>query len=120
MTPFDVIVVGAGPAGLFCAIQAAREGLGVLLLEKNPAPGKKLLISGSGHCNITHDGPVKDFLAHYGKAGDFLKPALMTFSNTELVDFFEDHGLGMEIKEGENLPLHHAIIGCSPGAREGM
>lgn len=99
LTPFDVIVIGAGPAGLFCAIHAARGGLSVLLLEKNHAPGRKLLISGSGQCNITHDSPIKDFPGHYGGAGNFLKPALMSFSNIALIVFFEEHGLGMRTTE---------------------
>ena len=90
-----MIIVGAGPAGLFCAIQAARGGLGVLLLEKNHAPGKKLLISGSGQCNITHSGQIKDFFTHYGDAGSFLKPALLSFSNAAVIRFFEERGLGM-------------------------
>jgi len=92
---YDVIIVGAGPAGLFCAIQAARGGSRVLLLEKNHAPGKKLLISGSGQCNITHNGQIKDFFTHYGDAGNFLKPSLLSFSNTALIRFFEERGLGM-------------------------
>ena len=92
-TRFDVLIIGAGPAGLFCACNAATAGNAVLVLEKNPTPGKKLLLTGSGQCNITHDGPVRDFLAHYGDHGHFLKPALMNFSNTALISFFRERGL---------------------------
>jgi predicted flavoprotein YhiN len=56
MEQHDVVVIGAGPAGLFCALHAALPGHRILLLEKNPDPGAKLLLSGSGQCNITHSG----------------------------------------------------------------
>jgi predicted Rossmann fold flavoprotein len=98
MTPdtyFDVIIIGAGPAGLFCAATVGTAGKRVLILEKNPGPGNKLLLAGSGQCNITHDGPVKEFLTHYGAHGAFLKPALMNFPNTALITFFKERGLDM-------------------------
>lgn len=91
----DVVVIGAGPAGLCCAIHAAAGGCRVLVLEKNARPGAKLLLAGSGQCNITHDGDVRDFIAHYGGHGKFLKPALMSFSNNTLVEFFRERGLAM-------------------------
>ena len=71
----------------------------MLLLEKNPDPGKKLLLSGSGQCNITHDGEIRDFLARYGNHGKFLKPALFAFTNTDLITFFGEHGLPMVTEE---------------------
>jgi len=95
MEQYDVVVIGAGPAGLFCAIHAACSKNRVLLLEKNPDPGKKLLLSGSGQCNITHHGEMRDFLARYGNHGKFLKPALFEFTNTELIRFFSERGLPM-------------------------
>jgi predicted Rossmann fold flavoprotein len=104
-TCFDIIIVGAGPAGLFCAVTAGADRKRVLLLDKNTGPGKKLLLAGSGQCNITHDGPVKEFLTHYGDHGAFLKPALMNFSNTALITFFEERGLGMTTtKTGKVFP----------------
>lgn len=92
---FDVIIAGAGPAGLFCAATAGAAGKRVLIIEKNPGPGKKLLLAGSGQCNLTHNGPVKEFLTHYGGHGAFLKPALMNFPNTALITFFKERGLDM-------------------------
>ncbi|MCU0629814.1 MAG: NAD(P)/FAD-dependent oxidoreductase [Methanoregulaceae archaeon] len=94
-TRFDIVIIGAGPAGLFCAATAGAAGKTVLILEKNSGPGKKLLLSGSGQCNITHDGPVREFLTHYGPHGAFLKPALMNFPNTALIAFFKERGLDM-------------------------
>ena len=90
---YDVVVIGAGPAGFSCAIHAAMPGRRILLLEKNRSPGTKLLLSGSGQCNFTHAGEIRDFLVHYGNNGKFLKPALFSFSNQALIAFFARHGI---------------------------
>jgi hypothetical protein len=100
MEQYDIAVIGAGPAGLFCAIHAVRPGVHVLLLEKNPRPGVKLQISGTGQCNITHDGDIRTFFSRYGAHGQFLKPALLSFTNVALIRFFEERRLEMEITEG--------------------
>ncbi|MGB9176566.1 MAG: NAD(P)/FAD-dependent oxidoreductase [Methanoregula sp.] len=103
---YDVVVTGAGPAGLFCAIHAAGPGCRVLLLEKNPEPGAKLLLAGSGQCNITHAGTVPDFTRHYGNAGKFLKSALHALTNHDLAAFFESRGLAMQAEEnGKIFPV---------------
>jgi predicted Rossmann fold flavoprotein len=99
----NLIIIGAGPAGLFCAIHAAGSGYNVLLLEKNPAPGAKLLLAGSGQCNITHDGEVRDFFTHYGDHGKFLKPALMSFTNKDLREFFSSRGLPLVSEENGKI-----------------
>jgi predicted Rossmann fold flavoprotein len=99
MEQYDVVVIGAGPAGLFCAIHAACPKHRVLLLEKNPDPGKKLLLSGSGQCNITHQGEIRDFLSRFGNHGKFLKPALFEFTNTDLIAFFGERDLPMVSEE---------------------
>ncbi|MBR4987275.1 MAG: aminoacetone oxidase family FAD-binding enzyme, partial [Methanocorpusculum sp.] len=93
---FDVIIIGAGPAGLFCAAHLA--GLNVCILEKMNLPGRKLLLSGSGQCNITHAGSMSEYAAHFGDASHaaFLKPALRALSNTDLLAFFESRGLSFE------------------------
>lgn len=95
MEQYDVVVIGAGPAGLFCALQAALPGHCILLLEKNKSPGTKLLLSGSGQCNITHGGEIRDFLSHYGDHGKQVRPALFGFSNQDLIGFFSERGLSM-------------------------
>ncbi len=99
MEPYDITVIGAGPAGLFCAIRAVTPGARVLLLEKMEEPGKKLLLSGTGQCNITHGGEMRDFLSHYGSHGKWLKPALFSFTNKALLAFFEERGLSMQAEE---------------------
>jgi predicted Rossmann fold flavoprotein len=93
MDHYDVVVIGAGPAGLFCALQAGLSGHHILLLEKNKKPGEKLLLSGSGQCNLTHGGEIREFLSHYGDRGNKVKQALFGFSNQDLITFFEEHGL---------------------------
>lgn len=99
----DLIVVGAGPAGLFCAINSCETDKRVLLLEKKQSPGRKLLVSGSGRCNLTHDGDARSFLDHYGDHGRFLRPALLSFTNSDLISFFETRGLPMIRKEGGKI-----------------
>ena len=99
MEQYDITVIGAGPAGLFCAIHASAPGSRVLLLEKMDEPGKKLLLSGTGQCNITHAGEMRDFLSHYGDHGKWLKPAFFSFTNKALLAFFEERGLPMQAEE---------------------
>ena len=97
---YDIAVIGAGPAGLFCAIHAIKPGSRVLLLEKNLLPGAKLKISGTGQCNITHDGDIRTFFSRYGAHGQYLKPALLSFTNNALIRFFEERDLPLETTEG--------------------
>jgi predicted Rossmann fold flavoprotein len=100
----SAIVVGAGPAGLFLAARlAALSAAPVLLLEKGPRPGRKLLASGSGRCNITHEGGVAEFLDRYGGKGRFLRKALYSFTNADLEAWFLERGLALETEEGGKL-----------------
>ncbi len=87
------IVIGAGPAGLFCALHACRGNNRVLLLEKNGSAGRKLLLSGSGQCNFTHSGDMGEFTNHYGEAANFVKPALFAFTNMDLCSFLAENGV---------------------------
>jgi predicted Rossmann fold flavoprotein len=99
----DILIIGAGPAGLFTAINC--KGSKVILLEKNTVPGKKLLISGTGRCNLTHDCKLNDFFDHYGENHRFLKTALHGFTNFELIRFLNEHGLETVVdKNGKVFP----------------
>ena len=111
----ELLVIGGGPAGMMCAITAAKRfrkssgnqscNAGIVLLEKNDVPGKKLLIAGSGRCNLTHAGPIADFLKHYGEHGRFVQPALNHLTNDALAGFFADHGLPLiELNDGKLFP----------------
>jgi predicted Rossmann fold flavoprotein len=75
----------------------------VLLLEKKPSCGRKLLITGSGQCNLTHDGEIAGFFSHYGDLGPFLRPALRQFTNRDLTAFFEERGLPMTVEPGGKI-----------------
>jgi predicted flavoprotein YhiN len=89
----EVMVIGGGPAGLFCAIGCALRGREVVLIEKMPSCGRKLLITGSGQCNLTHEGDIDGFFSRYGDHGAFLRPALKSFTNRDLIDFFQSRGV---------------------------
>jgi hypothetical protein len=101
-------VVGGGPAGLFLAarttaLSPALRDAGILVLEKMADPGRKLLASGAGQCNITHQGQIEEFLRHYGGAGRFLKKSLYAFSNEGLALWLGERGIELEAEEGGKL-----------------
>ncbi|RUA09930.1 MAG: NAD(P)/FAD-dependent oxidoreductase, partial [Fusobacteria bacterium] len=73
MKIYDYIVIGGGPGGIFSAIFAGSLGIKTAILEKKNKMGKKILIAGSGQCNITHTGDIKEFLTKYGEHGKFLR-----------------------------------------------
>ncbi|HPD74768.1 MAG TPA: NAD(P)/FAD-dependent oxidoreductase [Methanoregulaceae archaeon] len=101
----DTIIIGGGPAGLSCAIQCSLPGRRTLVLEKTEACGKKLLITGSGQCNLTHAGDIRDFPRHYGVNGKFLKPALSAWTNRDLCSFFATYGVPLETEaDGKVFP----------------
>lgn len=100
MEIFDVIVVGGGPAGMIAAGHAAEYGRDVLLLEKNPVPGKKLELSGGGRCNITNgEFDNREFLANYSEFAKFLFSPFSRFAARDTFEFFENLGLPLYISE---------------------
>src|SRR4051812_30510701 len=102
----DVIVVGAGAAGLLAAIHAAERGARVLLLEKNRKPGVKILMSGGTRCNLTHATDNRGIVAEYGPPGRFLHSALAAFSVEATIDFFEAEGVATKVEEtGKVFPV---------------
>ncbi len=92
-----IIVIGGGAAGLMAAGRAAEVGASVTLLERMDEPGKKLLITGKGRCNITNTAPLKEFLTAFGPNGKFLYGAFHRFFRDELLEFF--HRRGVETKD---------------------
>lgn len=100
MTVKDVIIVGAGAAGLMAAGQAANEGAKVLLLEKKEKPGRKIAISGKGRCNLTNAENVSDFICNYPGNGRFLNGILREFDNVRLREFFAHYGVESKVERG--------------------
>lgn len=103
MSKYDLIVIGAGPAGLMAAGKAAERGKEVLLLEKNEQIGKKILITGKGRCNLTNDCEVEEMIKNFPETGKFLYSALYTFSNWHLRSFFSDLGVETKVERGDRV-----------------
>lgn len=95
---YDCIIIGAGAAGLFCAASMEKKING-LILEKTPRTGTKLLMSGSGQCNITHAGSIKDFITRYGENGRKIRICLYKYSNLQLTDFLENNGIRTKTRD---------------------
>ncbi len=103
---WDIVVVGAGAAGLMAAISAAEEGRRILVLEKNRKPGVKILMSGGTRCNLTHATDNRGIVAAYGPPGRFLHSALAAFSVQDTIDFFESEGVATKVEEtGKVFPV---------------
>ncbi len=100
---FDLIIVGAGAAGLFAAVTAAQEGTRVLLLERNDRIGKKLAITGKGRCNVTNDAPVEDVLKNIPRNGRFLYSSITAFPTEKVMAFFEDNGCKLKVERGNRV-----------------
>lgn len=103
-----VIVVGAGAAGLMAAIRASELGASVLLLEKTPRVGTKILMSGGGKCNVAHDGPLEDVIrAFRPNEARFLRPACYRLPNRAIIEFFRSRGLEVMTRpDGRVFPVH--------------
>ncbi len=117
----SIAILGAGPAGLISAISAAETAgirkipASIVVYEKNPDPGRKLLITGSGQCNLTNtsnestgtgegSGAIQDlekFLTHYGsrEQARFLKTAFYAFTNRDTMNFFQRLGVPVTVRD---------------------
>jgi len=101
----DIVIAGAGPAGMMAAIRAGQLGRSVLLLERNPSCGRKLLLSGKGRCNLANACPREEFFSKFSGQGAFLRDALDKFYYPELTAFFEERGLEMSVeRQGRIFP----------------
>lgn len=95
-----VVVIGAGPAGMMAAGKAAERGIDTILVEKNDRVGKKILISGKGRCNITNNTDIEGLIENIPGNGSFLYSAFYTFSNMDLIAFFNKRGLMTKVERG--------------------
>lgn len=101
MNTKKVIIIGAGPAGLFCAYLLLKKGFFVDLYDQSSGPGKKFLVAGNGGLNLTHSEKFNSFCLKYGDKSEFLKDALSEFSPKDLVSWFEKE-LGLETFVGSS------------------
>jgi predicted Rossmann fold flavoprotein len=99
----QLVIIGAGAAGLCAAISAAEAGARVLLLEKNPHAGIKILMSGGTRCNITQNTDNRGIIRAYGEQGKFLHSALATLSVEESIALFENEGVATKIEETNKI-----------------
>ena len=95
-----IIVIGAGPAGFMAAAKAAEYGASVLLLEKMKQPGRKMLITGKGRCNITNAAPIAEIVKNIPGNGSFLYSALHAFDNEDVRGFFRELGIETKVERG--------------------
>lgn len=100
MESYDIVVIGAGAAGLVAAGRAAELGQKVLLLEKMERAGRKLLITGKGRCNITNEATMSDFFSHIFPNGKFLKHAFSEFFSADIINLLKQYGVDTNIERG--------------------
>lgn len=100
MKDFDVIVIGAGAAGLLAAGRAAECGAHVLVLEKMRHEGRKLLITGKGRCNITNNAPISEFIKHVYPNGKFLRNVFSRFFSNDIINLLQNHGVDVTLERG--------------------
>lgn len=97
-----VIVVGGGPAGVMAALSAAKNN-NVILIERNGEIGAKLKLTGGGRCNITNNRDIEEFFDKIVSNKKFLYSALYTFSNHQLLEYFEKNGLEYKVEYDEKV-----------------
>ncbi len=111
MTDWDIVVVGAGAAGLMAAIRAAECGRRVLLLEKNRKAGVKILMSGGTRCNVTHATDNRGIVEAFGSPGRFLHSALAAFSVRDTIEWFASAGVATKVEEtGKIFPVSNKAL----------
>lgn len=125
MKEYDIAIIGGGPAGIMAAIAAGQNSSSVILLEKNPSLGCKLLLTGGGRCNITNNKPIKKLLNSFNNK-NFLKHSFYSFTNEDLLSLFdlefiteeEDRvfpksGKSRDILEGLTDKLENVTVRCN-------
>lgn len=110
----DIIIIGGGAAGLMAAAGAAetmaKNGTDgkVIMLEKMPRPGRKIMITGKGRCNFTNVKPWNEFNGHIHPKPNFLKPSFYNLTSEKMVDYLQEHGMEAVIERGDRaFPASH-------------
>lgn len=130
MSSADIIIIGAGAAGLMAAAGAAEtfaekgaDGK-VIVLEKMPRPGRKIMITGKGRCNFTNVKPWNEFSGHIHPKPNFLKPSFYNLTSEKMLDFLQEHGMEAVVERGDRaFPTSHlasdvvdALVRAAEGA----
>lgn len=106
---FDVVVIGAGAAGLMCAAEAGKRGRSVLVVDHGKKPGRKILISGGGRCNFTnYDVAASNYVC---RNPHFVKSALSQYTNWDFISMIAKHGIAFEERD-------HGQLFCEDSAKE--
>ena len=100
---YDAVIIGGGPAGMIAAIEAARRGLTVVILERNEKLGKKLYITGKGRCNLTNAGDRQHLIANTVRNGRFLYSSFTSFGSKELMEYVEGLGVSLVTRRGNRV-----------------
>ena len=99
----NVIVIGGGAAGMMAAVFAAGNGHHVRIYEKNDRLGRKLFITGKGRCNITNASEIEEFFPAVVSNPKFLYSAFYSFTNEQVIDFFEKLGVKTKVERGNRV-----------------
>ncbi len=100
----DLIVIGAGPAGMMAAGTAGENGCDVILLERNDKPGRKLMITGKGRCNVSNNcSGIQELISNVPGNGRFLYGAFSRFMPSDLVEFIESRGVPLKVERGNRI-----------------
>ncbi|MCR4943290.1 MAG: NAD(P)/FAD-dependent oxidoreductase [Clostridium sp.] len=99
----NVIIIGAGPAGMMAAMTAALEGHKCTLLDGNERIGKKLFITGKGRCNVTNAKDISEFFDYIPGNPHFLYSALYSYTNEDTMNFFESKGIKLKVERGDRV-----------------
>lgn len=101
-----VIVVGGGPSGMMAALTASKNNHEVILIERNEELGKKLKVTGGGRCNITNSREIEDFFEKVVTNRKFLYSSFYTFTNTDLLSYFESNNLEYKIEKDNDYKVY--------------
>ena len=114
---YDIAIIGAGASGLMLAANLDMEGSRGIILEGSSCVGSKLLMSGGGHCNITHGGSIKDFVYAYGSEGQALRRCLYRHSNLDLARWLTEHGVELADENGDHVDPSYGSNGIDNDGR---
>ena len=120
----DILIIGGGAAGLMAAAGAASQGASVVVLEKMPRPGRKIMITGKGRCNFTNLKSWNEFSGHIHPKPNFLKPSFYNLSSEKMIEFLEHNGMESVVERGDRaFPVSHlasdvvdALVRAAEGA----